>query len=63
MRGLILKDLDLGANSRKLGQNVIFDKANVARLARYLYALRIDKITQEDGKGVMIRVKLKKWKT
>lgn len=31
MRGLILKDLDLGGNSTKLGQNVIFDTANVAR--------------------------------
>lgn len=48
MRGLILKDLDLGGNGRKLGQNVIFDTANVARLAKYLCALRVDEVTLED---------------
>ena len=65
MRGLILKDLDLGSNSRKLGQNVIFDKANVARLARYLYALRMDVITQEDDEGEIEEMKelIKKYST
>ena len=42
MRGLILRDLSIGGNSRKLGQNVIFDTGNVARLAKHLYALRVD---------------------
>ena len=65
MRGLILKDLDLGTNSRKLGQNVIYDKANVARLARYLYALRLDDIAQEDDKGEIegMRDLIKKYST
>ena len=42
MRGLILKEMDIGGNSRKLGQNVIFDTANVARLAKQLYALGVN---------------------
>lgn len=48
MRGLILKDLDLCGYGRKLGQNVIFDTANVARLAKHLYALRVDEVMMED---------------
>ena len=65
MRGLILKDLDIGTNSRKLGQNVVFDKANVARLARYLYALRTDDMTQEDDRGEIEEMKelIKKYST
>lgn len=50
MRGLIMKDLDLGGHSRELGQNIIFDMRNVSRLARYLYALRFGEVTTEDGK-------------
>ncbi|CAF9919359.1 MAG: hypothetical protein ALECFALPRED_001136 [Alectoria fallacina] len=56
MRGLILKNLDLGGDSRKLGQNVIFETANVACLAKHLYALRVNKETpaqDEDGIGEM----------
>lgn len=48
MRGLILKDLDLGGNCRRVSQNVIFDTANVARLAQHLYALKNDNMTPED---------------
>ena len=48
MRGLILKDLDLGGNNRKLGQNVVFDSGDVARLAKHLYAFRFDKVVPED---------------
>ena len=48
MRGLILRDLDLGGNNRKLGHNVIFDTANAARLSRRLYALRDGDVTLED---------------
>ena len=48
MRGLILRDLDVGGNSKKVGQNVIFDTGNMARLAKHLYALRIDKTTPLD---------------
>ena len=50
MRGLILKSLYLGGNGRKLGRNVIFDTANADRLAKHLYALRVDNISlEEDG--------------
>ena len=42
MRGLILKNIDLGGNSKKLSQNVIFDTANVARLAKHLNSLRLN---------------------
>ena len=48
MRGLILKDLDLGGNGRRLGHNVIFDTANTTNLARYLYALRADDVKQKE---------------
>lgn len=52
MRGLILRDLNIGGNSRKLGQNVIFDTGNVARLAKHLHALRLDqKIQMEMADG------------
>lgn len=39
MRGLIVKDLNLGGNSKKLTQNVIFDTANVSNLAKHLLRL------------------------
>ena len=48
MRGLILKEIDLGGNSRNLGQNVVFDKANVDRLAKHLYGLRTNEVNQEN---------------
>lgn len=65
MRGLILKDLDLGGNSRKLGHNVIFDTANVARLTQHLYALRVDKATPEDDEDEIEEMKtmIKKYST
>ena len=44
MRGLILKELDLGVNGREVGRNVVFDTANTTHLARYLHALRVDDI-------------------
>ncbi len=50
MRGLILKDLDLAGNGRKLGRNVIFDTANATRLASHLYALTVgDLSSKNDG--------------
>lgn len=51
MRGLILKDIDLGGNSRRLGQNVIFDMANVARLAKHLYGLQLNEVTLVDDEN------------
>ena len=49
MRGLILKSLDLGGNGGKLGRNVIFDTGNVDRLAKHIYALRVDDKPPEDN--------------
>lgn len=65
MRGLILKDLDLGGNHRKLGQNVIYDTANVAGLARYLDALRVDDLTPEDDENEIeeMEAMIKKYST
>ena len=51
MRGLILRDLDLGGNGRKVGRNVIFDTANAAHLARYLHALRVGNVEQKATAG------------
>lgn len=48
MRSLILKNLDLGGNGRKLGRNVIFDSADSTHLAEYLYTLRVDDATPKD---------------
>ena len=48
MRGLILKDLDLSGNVRKVGRNVIFDTANTTHLAEYLYGLRIGDVMPKD---------------
>ena len=48
MRGLILKSIDLGGNGRGLGRNLIFDTANVARLSRHLFALRVNNATSGD---------------
>ena len=48
MRGLILRDLNVGGNSRKLAQNVIFDTGNVTRLAKHLHALRLGKTAPVD---------------
>ena len=40
MRGSILRDLYLGGNSRKLSQNIVFEKGNIANLARHIEDLR-----------------------
>jgi len=50
IRGLILKHIDLGGNSRKLCRNVVFDTSNVARLAKYLHALRLKEVTPSDDR-------------
>ena len=61
MRGLILKELDIGGNSRKLGQNVVFDNANVARLSKHLCTLRLngtkpdDEVDEIQGMEAMIK--------
>lgn len=40
MRGNIVRDLDLGGNIDKLGQNVVFEQGNLENLAKYLDNLR-----------------------
>lgn len=40
MRGRIVGNLNLGGNSKKLTQNVIFDTANVSNLAKHLLRIR-----------------------
>ncbi|KAL4884773.1 hypothetical protein BJY04DRAFT_233049 [Aspergillus karnatakaensis] len=51
-RGIIRKDIDIG--SAQLGHNVVFDFANIEKLARHLYALRIgDLQDEEDELAVM----------
>ncbi|KAL8958002.1 MAG: hypothetical protein Q9193_004858, partial [Seirophora villosa] len=39
MRATIIKDLDLGGNSKRLNQNIVFETSNVEKLARHLYHL------------------------
>ncbi|KAL8666683.1 MAG: hypothetical protein Q9202_001221 [Teloschistes flavicans] len=53
MRGLIVKDLDLGGNSKKLSQNVVFETSNIENLAKHLEDLRQGKMAEvEDWKIV-----------
>lgn len=53
MRGLIVKDLDLGGNSKKLSQNVVFETSNVENLAKHLHNLRQGKMAEvQDWKTV-----------
>ena len=40
MRGSILRDLYLGGNGRKLSQNIVFEKGNIANLAKHIEDLR-----------------------
>lgn len=56
MRGLILKNINLGGNGGKLGQNVIYDTSNAARLAKHLYALRTNELTSEDGQNEVVEM-------
>lgn len=42
MWSIIKKELHLGRNALKLGQNVVFENQNTSKLARYLYSLRVD---------------------
>ena len=54
MRGLIVKDLDLGGNSKSMNENVVFETTNVENLARHLYDLRQGQTSDtEDPKAVM----------
>ncbi|KAL8645201.1 MAG: hypothetical protein Q9210_006841, partial [Variospora velana] len=54
MRGTIIKDLDLGGNSKRLNQNIVFETSNVEKLARHVNDLRQGHTaTTEDAKTIM----------
>ncbi|KAL8680911.1 MAG: hypothetical protein Q9186_002923 [Xanthomendoza sp. 1 TL-2023] len=60
MRGLIVKDLDLGGNSKDLSQNIVFETANVENLAKHLYEVRQGHASEtKDWKIVMKGLKEK----
>lgn len=43
LRGYIVRDLDLGGNGKNLGQNIVFEKGNIANLANYLHNMRLNR--------------------
>lgn len=45
---ILKRTLDLGENGDQLSQNVVFETANCAALARYLYSLRTGEVMQDD---------------
>ncbi|KAL8814336.1 MAG: hypothetical protein Q9223_006431, partial [Gallowayella weberi] len=54
MRGLIVKELDLGGNSKDLSQNVVFETSNVENLAKHLCEVRQGRASEtRDWKMVM----------
>ena len=44
MRGSILRDLYLGGNVSKLSQNIVFEKGNIANLAKHIEDLRASRV-------------------
>ena len=42
IRGSIARDLDLGGNGKKLGQNIVFEQGSLGNLSKYLYNLRLN---------------------
>ena len=46
MRGLIIKNLDLGGNVSKCGSMVVYDCGNAAKLAKTLFAIRAGETTE-----------------
>ena len=42
IRGCIARDLDLGGNGKKLGQNIVFEQGSLGNLSKYLYNLRLN---------------------
>ncbi|KAL8940475.1 MAG: hypothetical protein Q9216_002804 [Gyalolechia sp. 2 TL-2023] len=42
MRGRIIRDLDLGGNSKKFGQDIVFEQGNLENLTKYLHNLRLN---------------------
>ena len=48
MRGLIVRSIDLGGNASKCASMVVADCGNAVRLAKVLYALRMDEEMKSD---------------
>ncbi|KAG0645595.1 Nonribosomal peptide synthase enzyme [Hyphodiscus hymeniophilus] len=46
MRGLIIKNLDLGGNVSKCGSMIVYDCGNVARLAQKVFAIRVGEVAE-----------------
>lgn len=44
----IKKEIDLGSAGDKLGTNIVFERGNVASLARYLYQVRTGETTEDE---------------
>ena len=61
MRGFILRDLDLNGNGKNLGQNVVFEKGNIAALAQHLHDLRLSQERVGEKPIAMMRELIKKY--
>lgn len=61
MRGIILKHLDLGGNSKMMSQNVIFEQGNIANLASHLETMRLGKATQKEKPIEMMKEMISKY--
>ena len=61
MRGFILRDLDLSGNGKRLGQNAVFEKGNIAALAKHLHDLRHSQETVGEKPITIMRELIKKY--
>lgn len=61
MRGLIIKDLDLGGKSKNLNHNIVFETSNVENLARYLHGLQNDQISANKDSKVLMTEMIEKY--
>ena len=61
MRGMIIKGLDLGGNSKRLSQNVVFETSNVENLAKHLEQLRHGHNALVNDWGIVMRGMIQKY--
>ncbi|KAL8631707.1 hypothetical protein Q9189_002614 [Teloschistes chrysophthalmus] len=61
MRGLMVKDLDLGGNSKKLSQNVVFETSNIENLAKHLHSLRQGKMAEVQDWKIVAKGMIQKY--
>ena len=57
LRRLIVRDLDLGGNAKKLTENIIFDTGNGLKLAKHLLRLRLNENGNEKAEYPIVEVK------